>query len=153
MNRVDKSESETFSMAHFLPYRLALLARKVGESFAKTYEAEFGINNHQWRIIHSLANNPGASSSIILREATLDKVQMSRALVGLIEQGLVDKAHDRSDRRAHRLHLTRKGRGLYDRIVPLALGFEKQLKAGLSAEESKVLDQIINRLLGAVEEG
>ena len=143
---------ESFSLAKFLPYRLAMLAREVGQAFAKTYEKDFGINNHQWRVIHSLANNPGASSSVILREATLDKVQMSRALVGLIESDYVQKTRDRSDRRTHVLHLTLKGMTLYEKIVPLALAFENELKSELTTEEAAFLDCIISKLHNNVPE-
>jgi DNA-binding MarR family transcriptional regulator len=52
---------------------------------------------------------------------------------------LIERVEDSGDRRALVLRLTAKGRKLFDELLPLVLGFEKDLISRLPPQERKGL--------------
>ena len=76
----------------FLPYRLAVLAKLVGAAFSQAYGERFGISNPQWRVLFALGRNPIVRPHVV-QHAALDKVQVSRAVAGLIQMGLSGAAN------------------------------------------------------------
>jgi len=135
----------------FLPYRLAVLAKTVGIAFSKTYEERFGISNAQWRVLHALGRQQDCSASFVVQHAALDKVQVSRAVAGLIQMRLVERQTDDTDRRNSVLNMTAEGRAIYDQIVPEALAFEAKMIAGLSDDGARQLDALLTKLMSKAE--
>jgi len=140
------SKDSTLLLQDFLPYRLAVLAKIVGTAFSKAYGERFGITNPQWRVLFALGRKPDCSASYVVEHAALDKVQVSRAVAGLIEMGLVERQTDNTDRRNSVLNMTTAGRAIYDQIVPEALAFEASLIEELSDEEARLLDTLLKKL-------
>ena len=83
----------------------------------------------------------------MVQHAALDKVQVSRAVAGLIQMGLVARQIDAADRRNSVLNMTASGREIYDQIVPEALEFEANLKDGFSDAEAHQLDALLLKLV------
>ncbi len=147
----DAAPVETTLQLHdFLPYRLAVLAKAVGAAFSKTYGERFGITNPQWRVMFALGRAPDCSASYVVEHAALDKVQVSRAVAGLIEKGLVARSQDPADRRNSVLNMTPAGWRIYRQIVPEALAFEENLVEGLSDQENAALNSALEKLLERV---
>ena len=142
----------TLQLQEFLPYRLAVLAKAIGLSFSKTYGEKFGITNQQWRVMFALARRANCSASFVVQHAALDKVQVSRAVTGLIGMNLVARRADDADRRHSVLNMTKKGWKIYDKIVPEAVAFEAKLKDALDEREVKDLDKLLSKLTGKAAE-
>jgi DNA-binding MarR family transcriptional regulator len=137
----------SLDLQRFFPYRLAVLADAVSRAVAEIYAVRFDLTRPEWRILAGLGSG-GAMRAIDLgRATTLDKMQVSRAMQLLERRGLVARAEDAEDRRNKRVRLTRTGRSLYERIVPLALEREKAILASLSAGDRAALVRIVGRLL------
>jgi DNA-binding MarR family transcriptional regulator len=79
----------------------------------------------------------------------MDKVAVSRAVARLLAAGRVERALHGSDRRRSVLRLSEAGFAIYDQVVPIALGHERQLLAQLSADERVALDRILDKLARA----
>lgn len=139
---------DTLLLHDFLPYRLAVLAKAVGGAFSKTYGEKFGISNPQWRVLFALGRRPNCTASYVVEHAALDKVQVSRAVAGLIKLKLVERQSSPGDRRNSLLNMTPKGRRIYDQIVPEALSFEDRLIAGVSPGDLRALDRCLSALMG-----
>jgi DNA-binding MarR family transcriptional regulator len=131
----------------FFPYRLAVLADAVSQAVAEIYAVRFDLTRPEWRILAALGSGGGIRASDISRSTTLDKMQVSRAMQRLERRGVIARAEDESDRRNKRVRLTRAGRSLYERIVPLALERESEILASLGREDRAALDRIVDRLL------
>ena len=76
----------------------------------------------------------------------MDKVAVSRAVSGLIDSGHVARKVSEEDGRRSILSLTSKGKGVYDKIVPIALGAERDLVETLSAAEREQLARLMEKL-------
>jgi len=118
----------TFDLDAFLPYQLAVLARRVSRDFATTYKERFGINVAQWRVIAHLSQTSGTVSvREICARVELEKSKVSRAVSSLQSRGLVAKQTHPDDRRLVELELTDKGRQMVGELAELAVEFEHDL--------------------------
>jgi DNA-binding MarR family transcriptional regulator len=138
----------------FLPYRLSVLSNTVSSAIAAAYFAHFGLSIPEWRVMAILAANPGLSAAEVTARTAMDKVAVSRAVAALIAAGRLRRTTVPADRRRTHLALTPAGDGVYSRVVPMALEYERRLVAPLSKRDRATLDRIMRELLGrAVEIG
>jgi DNA-binding MarR family transcriptional regulator len=138
----------------FLPYRLSVLSNTVSSAIAAAYFANFGLSIPEWRVMAILAANPGLSAAEVTARTAMDKVAVSRAVATLLAAGRLRRTTVPADRRRTHLALTPAGAGVYSRVVPMALEYERKLVAPLSNRDRATLDRILRELLGrAVELG
>jgi DNA-binding MarR family transcriptional regulator len=137
----------TMNLSRYYPYRLAVLSHEISRAFTPLYQERFGLSRQEWRVLAALGENPDMSAREIADYSTLEKMQVSRAVAGLAEAGLVAPAAGAIDRREKRVRLSGKGRRVYRQIIPLALRREAYLLSTLTADETALLDDIIQRLL------
>ena len=76
----------------------------------------------------------------------MDKAKVSRAVARLLERDLISRETDPRDNRLLILKLSAKGRRIYGKIAPLALGWERELVSCLDDEEKSALGRIIEKL-------
>lgn len=140
------TDAQALELEKFLPYRLSVLAQLVSESLHDLYAEPFDLSVTQWRVMAALGRFAPLTASDVGQRIVMDKVAVSRAVAGLMKRGLVERATDLEDRRRAPLRLTAKGRTVHARIVPLALEYESDLYAVLSAEERATLNGLCDRL-------
>lgn len=141
-------------LERFLPYRLSVLSNTVSSAIAAAYFMNFGLSIPEWRVMAVLAANPGLSAAEVTARTAMDKVAVSRAVNSLISAGRLHRTTAPKDRRRTHLALTRGGERVYARVVPMALQYERNLVAPLSARDLATLDRLVRVLLGrAVELG
>jgi DNA-binding MarR family transcriptional regulator len=135
----------------FLPYRLSILAQLVSDSLHDLYAQPYGLTVTQWRVMAALGRFASLTASEVGRRIVMDKVAVSRAVAGLLQRGLVERAIHSDDRRRSLLRLSARGRAMYARIVPLALGYEAKLYEALTAEERRTFNSLTDRLFARAE--
>jgi len=141
-------------LERFLPYRLSVLSNTVSSAIAAAYFMNFGLSIPEWRVMAVLAANPGLSAAEVTARTAMDKVAVSRAVSSLLAAGRLQRTTAPTDRRRTHLSLTRAGSRVYARVVPMALEYERDLVAPLSARDRATLDRLVRVLLGrAVELG
>jgi len=141
-------------LERFLPYRLSVLSNTVSSAIAAAYFMNFGLSIPEWRVMAVLAANPGLSAAEVTARTAMDKVAVSRAVNSLISAGRLHRTTAPKDRRRTHLALTSAGARVYARVVPMALQYERNLVAPLSARDLATLDRLVRVLLGrAVELG
>lgn len=142
----DQAPTGEFRLRNFFPYRINILADAVSRSLAQLYAQRFDLTRPEWRVIASLGDRPGMTARDIARDTVLDKMQVSRAVARLESDGLVAREQGRRDRRIKILRLTRRGRALVRKIVPLALAREDYILSALTRDERAMLDIIMDKL-------
>jgi DNA-binding MarR family transcriptional regulator len=133
-------------LEHFLPYRLSVLSNRISQTIAETYAARFGIAIPEWRVIAVLGRHPGLSANGVAERTAMDKVAVSRTLARLLERGVVQRDTHGDDRRRSVLELSEAGYGIFDEVVPLALGRERALLSHFSEEDRRQLDVLLSKL-------
>jgi DNA-binding MarR family transcriptional regulator len=128
-------------LENFLPYRLSVLSNIVSSAIAAAYFAHFGLSIPEWR-------------AEVTSRTAMDKVAVSRAVATLLDAGRLRRSRPQADRRRTHLELTQAGTRVYAQVVPMALRYERELIAPLSAKDRATLDRILRILLGrAIELG
>ena len=146
-----QAPSRTLKLEQFLPYRLSILAQLVSESLHALYAQPFGLTVTQWRVMAALGRFAPLTASEVGTRIVMDKVAVSRAVAGLLQRGLVERAVDRADRRRASLRLSARGNAMHARIVPIALDYEAKLYDALTPEERKSFNRLADRLFARAE--
>lgn len=139
----------TLDLQGYFPYRLARVAELVSLAVAEVYAERFALTRPEWRLLAVLGTREEIATREVLRQTTLDKMQVSRAMQRLEGRGIVRRFRDPDDGRERIARLTAAGRTLYNRVVPLALAREEALLAALTPQEAAVLDKVIDKLAAA----
>lgn len=130
----------------FLPYRLSVLSNRISRDIALSYQDRFGLTVPEWRVMAILGEAEGLSAREVAARTAMDKVAVSRAVASLCHAGFIARKTDDSDKRRVVLSLTKKGRGVYDKVVPVALSYETAILKQLSKSDRAALDQLLEKL-------
>ena len=131
----------------FLPYRLSLLSNAVSGAIAAVYGDKFAISMPEWRIMMILAEYPDVSADEVCRRTKIEKSVVSRAVARLLKRHFINREIDEDDRRRSILRLSETGLSVYDEVMPIARDYEAKLLSGLTAEEMKTFNAMIDKLL------
>ena len=125
---------QTLELSAFVPFRLNRLATGVSQYLAAIYQARFGLDIPQWRVMATVREN-ACTAQHIAASTRMHKTRVSRAIVELEARDLIERASNEQDRRERQVRLTKAGRRLYAELVPLALERESALLACLAPEQ------------------
>ena len=120
----------------FMPFRLNRLAAEVSNELASEYRKKYGLDIPEWRVLATLGFRDDACTAQYIAHCTrTHKSTISRAVAHLIEQRIVERVENVDDRRELALQLTRKGRKLYEKLIPRLLRKEQDILSCLTAAE------------------
>jgi DNA-binding MarR family transcriptional regulator len=140
--------SERLDLFRFAPFRLNRLAAEVSAALASDYRERYGLDIPEWRVLATLGFRRDPCSAQYIAQCTrTHKSTISRAVTTLLERRVVERVENADDRREFRLRLSRKGKTLYEKLIPRLQRREREIMACLSAEERRAFD----RLLGKIE--
>ena len=151
MPAVPQAPKKALELENFLPYRLSILAQLVSESLYDLYAQPYGLTVTQWRVMAALGRFAPLTASEVSARIVMDKVAVSRAVAGLMQRGLIERATDSADRRRASLRLSVRGKAMHARIVPIALDYEAKLYEALTPPERKAFNRLANRLFARAE--
>ena len=137
---------EAFDIEAFFPYRLSTLAEEVSHALSAIYRDRFDLTRPEWRVLAILARDDALTMAEIGRRATLDKLELARAVRLLERKRDLTRKISPLDKRTRLLCLTEQGRRLYTRIAPLALQREGELFSVLSPGEREAMFGMIDRV-------
>jgi DNA-binding MarR family transcriptional regulator len=146
MSETLSAEAALFRLEDFLPYRLSVAANRVSRAFARRSAEEFGLTIPEWRVLAVVGDDQPVSAGEIVLRTAMDKAKVSRAVAGLLDRDLLRRAVNPLDQRRHMLAHSRKGRQIYEAIVPRALALQAEVTQELSDEERRLLPLLLDRL-------
>ena len=131
----------------FVPFRLNRLAAEVSNALSDEYQARYGLDIPEWRVLATLGFRNDACSAQYISECTrTHKSTISRAVTALLAREIVERVENAQDRREFRLRLTRKGRALYEELIPRLLRKEQDILACLTAAERKEFAALLGKI-------
>jgi MarR family transcriptional regulator, organic hydroperoxide resistance regulator len=92
------------------------------------------ITPEQWAVLIRLWEADGPTQGELSEATFRDAPTMSRIVAGMEARGLLERRADPTDGRVRRVHLTREGRGLRKKLVPL-------------------VEEIVGRMVEGIDEG
>src|SRR5262245_62789850 len=105
-----------------------------------------GITRAQWLVLTRLHRRPGASLSELAEMMEVEKATAGRMIDRLVANGWVERRTARDDRRVKRVYLTADAERAHKRIWRVAEQTVEAALADLSARESKLLMDLLQRI-------
>jgi len=136
----------------FAPFRLNRLAAEVSAALASEYRERYGLDIPEWRVLATLGfRREPCSAQYVAACTRTHKSTISRAVTSLLERRLIERVENAADRREFRLRLTRKGKTLYEELIPRLQQRERDIMACLSTEERKMFDRLIGKIEASLD--
>ena len=105
-----------------------------------------GITRAQWLVLTRLHRHPGASLSELAERMEVEKATAGRMIDRLVANGWVARRTQRDDRRVKRVYLTPEAERVHKRIWRVAETTVEDALTGLSAQESRQLMALLQRV-------
>jgi len=140
-------KSSRLDLFRFAPFRLNRLAAEVSMALSSEYQARYGLDIPEWRVLATLGFRDDACSAQYISDCTrTHKSTISRAVTALTQRRIVERVENTDDRREFRLRLTRKGKTLYQELIPRLLRKEQEILSCLTAQERKELASLLGKI-------
>ncbi len=124
-----------------------LLTRRLGPTFVNA-----GVTPQQWTVLSTIDSAGGQTSLVaISRRLLVTKQNMTGMITRLEELGLVERYDDPSDLRSWRLQLTRRGRGLLEKVRPAYDLWRNELLREIPERDLPALQRSVDRLIAKLE--
>lgn len=111
------------------------------------------ISHSQFVIMASLMwfemHNMDTTQVTIINWIKLDKMTVSKSLKKLVELGLVKRVEHEIDTRAKSVSLTRTGKELITKLIPLVEKIDAEFFAKVDNENQQTFMQILRNLIGS----
>jgi len=139
--------SPRLDLFRFVPFRLNRLAAEVSNALSVEYQERHGLDIPEWRVLATLGFRNDACSAQYVSDCTrTHKSTISRAVTQLMQRQIIERVENQDDRREFRLRLTRKGRALYEELIPRLLRKEQEILSCLSVQECKALGILLGKI-------
>jgi DNA-binding MarR family transcriptional regulator len=136
----------------FVPFRLNRLAAEVSAALSGEYQERYGLDIPEWRVLATLGfRNDARSAQYIVHCTRTHKSTISRAVTALMQRQLVERVENEDDRREFVLRMTRKGRALYEELIPRLKRKEQAILSCLSAQERKQFALLLGKIEGGLD--
>jgi MarR family transcriptional regulator for hemolysin len=127
------------------PFELNETARALRRDFERR-AAEHGVTRAQWRVLSRLKRKDGLRQVELAEQLDVEPITLCRMIDRLAEAGLVERRADEGDRRAWRIHLTRKAGPIIEDLKRIAERFVEDALAGISDEEEARMRDLLARV-------
>jgi DNA-binding MarR family transcriptional regulator len=128
----------------FIIYRTALALKAALQRCFR--ENGYEITPEQWAIIRHLGEEEGLSQREIAEKASKDKPNITRMLDALEKRHLIFRQPDPHDRRKYCIYLTKEGKQLQERLLPLTRGLRERVTQHLPQPEVEFLKVTLNKI-------
>lgn len=126
--------------------QLHLIEAVNASNVTRICEGEFGITRREWRFVALLSTLGPLAPSQLAEQSGLDRSRTSKALMPLLDKGLVTRAVDPHDGRRATVSLTAEGEALYRKLFPRVVEINVRLLDVLRPAEIRVLAEMLTRL-------
>ncbi len=123
-----------------------LLMRHLAPLFEKA-----NITPQQWAVLSTIGDAPMNLASVA-RKLAVSKQNMTGMMSRLEQLGLVERSVDPRDLRSSRVQLTRRGRGVIEKLAPAYTEWQKDLGREIGERDRQTLTRVINRLIAQLEQ-
>ena len=128
-----------------LPFEIGETAHALRKAFDRR-ACGLGVTRAQWKLLFRLERNPGLRQIELADMLDIEPITLSRIVDRLEEAGHVERVADPADRRAWRLHVTRKAQPLIEKLRGIANEMTAHAFEGVSPEHLKIARDVLGRV-------
>lgn len=138
-----KQISKVFPLDNSPGYMINILAREMNACLYRSFrEKGFGITPQQWAVLNRLWEMEGLHQSKLAEKTTKNKHNMTMILKQLEKKGFVEKRSDTRDKRLQRIYLTKSGKALKEKLIPIVTDIIEKLFRGVASQDMEVLNKV-----------
>lgn len=130
----------------YVTYRLSTLSAKLNRQAGVVLKKAGNLNVPEWRILSLLSLQGEMNGSAIADLVGFDPGQVSRIFRALEKRGLISVRRSDDDRRNAYMSLTRAGRALHAKVLPVMQQRQEHLLSALTGSERSVFLQVLDKL-------
>ncbi|MFS0734756.1 MarR family winged helix-turn-helix transcriptional regulator [Microbacterium sp. 1P10UB] len=135
----------TIDPDHFTPRLLALVSNALVWRESHELRRRYGLGTNDWRVISTLAVNPGMAATDIAAYAAMNKAVVSKSVATLLERRLIVLSD--GPRGSRPMYLTTAGAEMHDLMLPISLRGQEIVLSHLDSDEIVRLNDLLQRLL------
>lgn len=128
-----------------LGYRMADNSRLLRRLFDERVR-DLGLTAAQARLLLSLDRQSGENQAFYADKLEVEPITLTRIVDRMEEAGWLERRSDPTDRRARRLHLTAKSKGVVTQLRDILEKMFEQVLDGLCSEEQEILTAMLDRI-------
>jgi DNA-binding MarR family transcriptional regulator len=145
-------KASRLDLFRFVPFRLNRLAAEVSAALSSEYQQRYGLDIPEWRVLATLGFRSDACSAQYIAHCTrTHKSTISRAVTALMKRQLVERVENEDDRREFALRMTRKGKALYQELIPRLKRREQEILSCLSAQQRKDFGLLLGKIESSLD--
>ena len=133
-------------LANYLPY----LINRVGVALVARFERDGLERTHltigTWRVLAATANHDGVRQVDLARLTSIEVSTVSRLVTRLVQLGLVGRSRSTTSNREVTVRLTAKGRALFAKLAPIAIGLQKTATRGVTKTELALVKRVLSQM-------
>lgn len=122
-----------------LMHDIARLTRRNFERKARS----LGLTRSQWMVIGIVRRFPGIKQAELAERMDVQPITVGRLIDRMEKDGWIERKADPRDRRAKRLHLTKRVQAIASQIRNMALVTRKDALAGITQSEHETLLRLL----------
>jgi len=143
-----KTELSVFPLDNSPGYIIHQLDMQMSLGLQHAFQAKgFNITPEQWGVLNRLWENEGIHQSALAERAAKDRHNITRILNLLEKNGFICRIPDGEDKRRLNVYLTKEGKALKQKLIPIVIGFLKKCFEGLTQEEIQDMRRIHEHIL------
>ena len=135
-----------------LAFQLSSIGFAISSRF-KTALAPFDIEPRQFALLRAVGFTGGHSQRALAERLAVPTSSMVASVDELEQRGLIERRPMADDRRVRTLHLTKKGEGLLENVLPVAMEIEGSIREALGPKDAAKLGEflgVIGPIFGVV---
>ncbi len=138
-----KNMLKVFPLDNSPGYIINSLAREMNAYLYRSFRKNgFEITAQQWAVLNRLWEKEGVHQSKLAQLTSKNRHNMTMILKQLETKGFVEKKPDERDKRLNRVFLTKSGKALKEKLIPIAAKTIETLFAGVPIEDMEVFKRV-----------
>ena len=138
----------------FLGYWLFYAQRSVAYAFYEAlktccveHDKKYIVTPPQFGVLILLIEQDGQTIGALSQQRAIDAPTMTGIVKRLEQSGLVERRHDREDRRLVKVYLTDEGRDIMRFLPDAAIEFNKTMSQGFSEDEKRDMQVKLQKII------
>ena len=107
---------------------------------------KYGVTVDQWLVLRKISGADEINQSGIAAATSKDPAAITRMIDLMVQKGLVQRKSSKTDKRASLIKLTRKGKGLVQRMSPVVDKLYSQSLHDISDRDLNAVRRVSNRI-------
>ncbi len=132
-----------------LGWLVNVVARSMSQDLDKLLKAD-GLSLKVWPTLMCLWEQEGVTQAELASLAQIPEYTTTRVLDSLEASDVIERRTNPNNRRAHTIHLTKKGRRLQKRLVPHAVSVNERHLGSLNRAEASELVRLLTKIADKV---